>query len=109
MPGHLNILNNQRPLPEYFFGLEQRGRFQPRATKPGPVPTLPINNNRCLCASCKQYFGGVRTFEIHRVGPALDRACLGLAGMAERGLQLNAKGYWVREHTKRHIQSAPSL
>ena len=108
MPVHLNIPNDQRTSYEHFFRFEQRSRH-PKSEIALEVPTLPINSNRCLCASCKQYFGGVRTFEIHRVGPALDRACLGLAGMAERRLQLDAKGYWVREHTKRHIQSAPSL
>ncbi len=47
---------------------------------------------------------GVRAFDIHRVGPGVDRRCLAPSGMADRQgrplLTLNAKGYWVRAYGK---------
>ncbi len=61
---------------------------------------LPAGTNRCKCASCGEYFGGVRAFEVHRVGPTDDRSCLAPAGMRDRHLRpllrLNSRGYLVR-------------
>ena len=63
-------------------------------------PKLPAGTNRCQCAACGEYFGGVRAFEVHRVGPTDDRACLAPAGMRDRQLRpllrLNSRGYLVR-------------
>ena len=63
---------------------------------------LPIGSNRCFCASCGAYFGGVRAFEMHRDGPAGDRRCLAPSGMSDRHgqplLTLNEQGYWVRQY-----------
>ncbi len=63
---------------------------------------LPIGSNRCQCAACGEYFGGVRAFEMHRDGPAGDRRCLTPSGMSDRHgqpfLTLNEHGYWVRSY-----------
>ena len=59
---------------------------------------LPIGTNRCRCSSCKEYFGGVRAFEIHRVGPPEERTCLSRSGMREAGLSQDANGYWSRSY-----------
>ena len=62
-------------------------------------PKLPFGTNYCRCSACGEYFGGVRAFDDHRVGPADDRACLDACGMAAVGLTLNARGYWKRQCT----------
>lgn len=56
---------------------------------------LPPGTNRCRCAACGEYFGGVGTFDKHRVGHPAERSCLGRVQMRERGLRINEKGYWV--------------
>jgi len=98
---HLNISTRERPIPEFLFGIEQRSRHQTNEVTRETTPQLLIGSNKCLCSGCGQFFGGVRAFEIHRVmvGSTRDRACLGLGSMAERGLRLNAKGYWVQEYS----------
>lgn len=67
-------------------------------------PKLPPGSNKCRCAPCGEYFGGVRAFDIHRSGPGGDRRCLAPSGMSDRQgrplLTLNAKGYWVRAYGK---------
>jgi hypothetical protein len=61
---------------------------------------LAPGTNHCLCDSCGQYFGGVTTFDLHRVGEYSDgtRRCLTAAEMQARGLSLNARGLWVRAY-----------
>ena len=59
---------------------------------------LPIGSNKCKCAACGEYFGGVRGFDQHRVGDYPDRACLDVSGMEKAGLTLNDKGYWIRDY-----------
>ncbi len=65
-----------------------------------PKLKLPPGTNRCLCASCGHYFGGVTAFDMHRVGPASERACLAPGGVSDGHnrplLKLNKYGYWVR-------------
>ena len=63
-------------------------------------PKLPFASNKCQCGSCREYFGGVRAFELHRIGPADDRSCLGVAGMENKRLTPNDKGYWTRAYGK---------
>jgi len=62
-------------------------------------PKLPVGTNYCLCSACGEYFGGVRAFELHRVGPAAKRSCLHPSrvsnGKNRPLLRLNKRGYWV--------------
>ena len=71
-------------------------------------PKLPLGTNRCLCASCGHYFGGVRAFELHRVGPADDRSCLSPRRVSDRQkqpvLQLNKHDYWVLISSPVHLR-----
>ena len=73
-------------------------------------PQLPPGTNRCQCASCGHYFGGVRAFEKHRVrvGPAVDRACLDPGGVSDSHkqplLRLTEQGYWVRIDWPVHLR-----
>ena len=57
---------------------------------------LPLGTNRCKCSGCGSYFGGVGSFDLHRIGPADDRRCLAPAVMSDRGLRRQPRGYWVR-------------
>ena len=65
-------------------------------------PKLKPGSNRCKCGARGTYFGGVRAFELHRTGPADDRACLAPSGVADRQgntlLRLNDRGYWIRAY-----------
>jgi len=60
---------------------------------------LPVGTNYCKCAACGRYFGGVRGFDLHRVGPANARNCADPASLVSKKgvalLSLNKKGYWV--------------
>ena len=60
---------------------------------------LPPGTNYCKCSACGEYFGGVRGFELHRVGPADERSCLPPARVSDSKnrplLKRNNKGYWV--------------
>ena len=66
-------------------------------------PKLPPGTNRCLCATCGEYFSGVRAFELHRVTVRVQvrvgghRGCLGQPGMSQIGLRVDCYGYWGRE------------
>jgi len=73
-----------------------------------PDSKLPPGTNRCLCASCGGYFGGVTSFDMHRVGPADDRSCLAPSDVRDRQkqplLRLSNLGYWVRIRKPIHLQ-----
>ena len=75
--------------------------YQPRAKEPDPK--LPVGTNLCKCSGCNEYFGGVASFDLHRVvgsGAGRDRACLPPSEVADKHnrpvLRLNDRGYWVR-------------
>ena len=63
---------------------------------------LPIGSNRCLCAACGEYFGGVTAFDMHRIGPAHDRRCKAPAQVSDsKGkplLKVSKYGYWVAKY-----------
>lgn len=69
-------------------------------------PKLPPGTNYCRCPTCGEYFGGVTTFDRHRVGPAADRACLGRLAMRRAGLSIDSKGYWRRAYSTELNQRA---
>ena len=75
---------------------------------PQPDSKLQFGTNRCLCAACGHYFGGVTSFDMHRVGPADNRSCLAPCGVRDKQkqplLQLNDRGYWVRIDRPIHLQ-----
>ena len=66
---------------------------------------VPVGSNKCQCPACGLYFGGVRAFEVHRVGPGHNRRCLDVAGMSDKLgmplLTLNDRGYWIRTYGNR--------
>ena len=63
-------------------------------------PKLRPGTNFCKCAACGEYFGGVKAFELHRVGSGRDRACLAPSVVRDKQnrpvLKLNDRGYWIR-------------
>ena len=61
-------------------------------------PMLPPGTNYCKCSGCGEYFGGVRAFEVHRVGVHEDRRCLLPSGMSRMGYRKSARGYWGRDY-----------
>lgn len=72
-------------------GARQNGSTAPSIadSQEGPDSRLPPGTNRCRCAGCGRYFGGVNGFERHRVSfNCIDPASVGLV--------LNSRGYWVR-------------
>ena len=58
-------------------------------------PMLPQGTNYCKCPTCDAYFTGEYPFRLHRVGVLADRRCLSVSEMADKGMSLNAKGYWI--------------
>jgi hypothetical protein len=72
-------------------------RLTPR--EPRHVPAKILN----FCSACGLDFGGVRAFDLHRVGSHQydvsterpdGRRCLTVEEMLERGLYLNPSGRW---------------
>ena len=63
-------------------------------------PMLGIGEHQCLCSGCGAYFGGVRAFDMHRVGVHPERVCLDESSMAEKGLHKDGKGYWRQSYGK---------
>lgn len=59
----------------------------------GSDPMLPIGTARCQCSGCDRYFSSVGAFDKHR----REGRCLSEAEMTERGMLVNARGYWVSE------------
>ena len=60
-------------------------------------PRTKPRSNRCQCGVCREYFGGVRAFDMHRVGPVGERTCMTPHRMSERGLRCSSEGYWIQE------------
>jgi hypothetical protein len=60
--------------------------------------TRKLSGDRCRCSSCGLYFNSTAAFDKHRVGSwrgVADRRCLAIAEMKDRGMAVNASGYWV--------------
>ena len=80
---------------------------------PQPDPKLPPGTNYCKCAACGCYFGGVRAFEKHCIGPGADRTCLDPCRVSDRQkrllLQLNNRGYWVLIRRPVHLRKPAVL
>ena len=53
------------------------------------------------CPTCDELFNSIYAFEAHRVGEiGVDRRCLGVEGMLEKGMAKNADGFWVSKPYK---------
>ena len=65
-------------------------------------PMLPVGTNRCLCAGCGRYFGGVSAFDAHQtLGPDGRPICHDPASLTRKdgtslGYIVNDKGFWVQ-------------
>lgn len=66
------------------------------AGRGGSDPMLPVGTARCQCSGCDRYFASVGSFDKHR----REGRCLTEAVMRERGMLVNARGYWVSEEYK---------
>jgi hypothetical protein len=72
---------------------------------------LVTGTNYCECCSCGLFFGGVTTFDMHRVPADKDekghyiedwtrRRCLTEAEMADKGWHEDENGYWARLYSR---------
>jgi hypothetical protein len=53
---------------------------------------------RCQCPVCGSYFNSVKAFDRHRVGVYPNsRRCLTQPEMVNRGMTVNAAGFWITE------------
>jgi len=57
-------------------------------------PTL--RGAKCICPCCRERFGGVRAFDMHRVGVGRDRGCKPPSSMSQ--LRLDGS-FWVQERS----------
>ena len=74
-----------------------------------------LTGSRCRCSACGEVFNSLSAFDGHRVGPyrqfrdpidAPDRRCLAVAEMFRKGMERNARGFWVTEtRAKRKARS----
>lgn len=66
-----------------------QGQAATCGNKQAITPRLPPGTRYCKCPACDRFFGGVSGFDRHRV----NSVCVDPASV---GLELNARGYWVR-------------
>lgn len=63
---------------------------------------LPLGTNRCMCAGCGRYFGGLSGFDAHQtLGPDGRPICHDPATLTRKdgtslGYIVNEAGYWVQ-------------
>jgi hypothetical protein len=51
---------------------------------------------RNQCGRCREYFNSNNAFELHRTGQhGIDRRCRTPAEMIDRGMSVNAAGFWI--------------
>jgi hypothetical protein len=61
-----------------------------------------LTENRCLCQPCGEYFNSLKGFDRHRVGAYPNsRRCLTQPEMVNRGMTINAAGFWITEIRRR--------
>ena len=61
---------------------------------------MKLKGDKCQCPACKLYFNSTAAFDKHRVGRygvEGERRCMTVQEMSERGMEVNAKGYWITE------------
>ena len=58
---------------------------------------MKLSGARNQCQGCKQYFNSMAAFEKHRVGilGTLQRRCSTTLEMTNKGMFVNADGFWV--------------
>lgn len=58
---------------------------------------LKVGSRRNQCMGCKEYFNGLKAFEMHRVGSfdKNQRRCLSREEMIEKGMKMIGEGYWA--------------
>jgi hypothetical protein len=57
-----------------------------------------LTGYRNQCQGCKEYFNSQTAFDLHRRGTyGLDRRCLTVLEMTDRGMYVNVDGFWVSE------------
>lgn len=56
---------------------------------------MKLTGSRCQCAACNLYFNSVYAFDRHRQGGYLERRCLPITTLIERGFGINKAGFLV--------------
>ena len=58
---------------------------------------MKLSGDRNQCQSCKLYFNSTAAFDKHRHGTFTppQRRCLTIIEMVEKGMDKNAKGFWI--------------
>lgn len=67
---------------------------------------MKLTGDRCRCGACGEYFNSTRAFDKHRVGPYESRSCMTAEQMREKGMDVNARGFWI---TARNMSLWPAL
>ena len=70
---------------------------------------MKLSGDKNQCPSCGLFFNSTHAFDKHRTGPFNARQCLTKEQMASKGMELNAKGFWLGESMKddRWFQRTP--
>ena len=59
------------------------------------TPAKVLRGQRNQCAACRQYFARNSGFTKHRIGTfGVDRRCLTVPELQERGFQRDVSGFW---------------
>jgi hypothetical protein len=56
-----------------------------------------LTGQRNQCPTCGEYFNSNTAFDKHRSGPFTDRRCISAQEMMDKGMSLNASGFWISE------------
>jgi hypothetical protein len=57
---------------------------------------MKLGGDRNQCQGCKQYFNSTYAFDLHRRGTyGVDRRCLTITEMEDKGMLINGDGFWI--------------
>ena len=62
-----------------------------------------LSGDRNQCPGCSELFNSTYAFDKHRIGQhGIDRRCLTIEEMTEKGMVKNLQGFWVSKSNPLH-------
>jgi len=63
-----------------------------------------LKGDKNQCQGCKEYFNSIKAFDMHRTGKhGVDRRCMTVDEMTEKGMSLNASEFWITEKKSQQL------
>jgi hypothetical protein len=63
-----------------------------------------LKGDKNQCQGCKEFFNSIKAFDMHRTGKhGVDRRCMTVEEMIDKGMSLNASGFWITEKKSKEL------